>query len=606
MPDYLRTLERASPCLSRCRRAAGGAALRVLARRSASLAHAARWAGRAAGWDAPADCSTSRARTVSSVATCYSRSSSSSAPGDLESAAATAGEAAAIGERFGDADLFALAAHDQGHALIAMGASGRACALLDEAMVAVTAGELSPIVSGIVYCGVILACQDAHEVRRAREWTAALTRWCERQPDLVAFTGRCLVAPRRAHAAAAAPGPRRSRRRGGPASAAWQGENAAAAGDAPTARARSIACGRVRRGRRGLPRGEPARPGAAAGPRPAAARAGQGRRRGVRRSAGSLTETDRARPARATASGLCRDHAGGRRPRGGARRVSRARAIAAATTAARSAHGRPRARARSTSRREIRGGALAAPPRRASCGSELEAPYEAARVRELVGLACRALGDEDSAPSSSKRRAPPTSELGATPDLARSTRRHRAGPRPHGLTARELEVLRLVASGETNRAIAGDLVAQRAHGRPSRQQHLRQARRLLARRRHRVRLRARAPLSVGEFTHAGEAGLGGSADARCSREPHAGSHDRDYDAIVVGARCAGSPTAMLLARKGHRVLLLDKATFPSDTMSTHLVHPPGSPRSQRWGLLDAARSDRMPAASRPTRSTSGR
>jgi flavin-dependent dehydrogenase len=48
-----------------------------------------------------------------------------------------------------------------------------------------------------------------------------------------------------------------------------------------------------------------------------------------------------------------------------------------------------------------------------------------------------------------------------------------------------------------------------------------------------------------------------------------------YDAIVVGARCAGSQTAMLLARKGYRVLLLDKATFPSDTMSTHVVHPPG-------------------------------
>ena len=59
-----------------------------------------------------------------------------------------------------------------------------------------------------------------------------------------------------------------------------------------------------------------------------------------------------------------------------------------------------------------------------------------------------------------------------------------------------------------------------------------------------------------------------------------------YDAIVVGARCAGSPTAMLLARKGYRVLLLDKATFPSDTMSTHFVHPPGVAALERWGLLD--------------------
>ena len=59
-----------------------------------------------------------------------------------------------------------------------------------------------------------------------------------------------------------------------------------------------------------------------------------------------------------------------------------------------------------------------------------------------------------------------------------------------------------------------------------------------------------------------------------------------YDAIVVGARCAGAPTAMLLARKGHRVLVVDQATFPSDTLSTHLVHPPGVAALQRWGLLD--------------------
>ena len=113
--------------------------------------------------------------------------------GDLEAAAATAAEAAAIGERFGDPDLFALAAHEQGHTLIRLGRLKEGLALLDESMVAVTAGELSPIASGIVYCGVILACQDAHELRRAQEWTAALTGWCERQPDLVAFTGRCLV-----------------------------------------------------------------------------------------------------------------------------------------------------------------------------------------------------------------------------------------------------------------------------------------------------------------------------------------------------------------------------------------------------------------------------
>ena len=59
-----------------------------------------------------------------------------------------------------------------------------------------------------------------------------------------------------------------------------------------------------------------------------------------------------------------------------------------------------------------------------------------------------------------------------------------------------------------------------------------------------------------------------------------------YDAIVVGARCAGSPTAMLLARKGYQVLAVDRAAFPSDTLSTHILHPPGVAALQRWGLLD--------------------
>jgi 2-polyprenyl-6-methoxyphenol hydroxylase-like FAD-dependent oxidoreductase len=62
--------------------------------------------------------------------------------------------------------------------------------------------------------------------------------------------------------------------------------------------------------------------------------------------------------------------------------------------------------------------------------------------------------------------------------------------------------------------------------------------------------------------------------------------ENQYDAIVVGARCAGSPTAMLLARKGYKVLVVDRARFPSDTVSTHLIHPPGVAALQRWGLLD--------------------
>src|SRR5215510_1804477 len=59
-----------------------------------------------------------------------------------------------------------------------------------------------------------------------------------------------------------------------------------------------------------------------------------------------------------------------------------------------------------------------------------------------------------------------------------------------------------------------------------------------------------------------------------------------YDAIVVGARCAGSPTAMLLARQGYRVLVVDRASFPSDTVSTHVIHAPGVAALHRWGLLD--------------------
>ena len=78
-----------------------------------------------------------------------------------------------------------------------------------------------------------------------------------------------------------------------------------------------------------------------------------------------------------------------------------------------------------------------------------------------------------------------------------------------------------------------------------------------------------------------------------------------YDVIVVGARCAGSPTAMLLARAGHRVLLVDRATFPSDTMSTHLLHPPAVAALARWGLLDRLEATGCPPIETVLVSTSG-
>src|SRR6266576_2245872 len=115
------------------------------------------------------------------------------ASGDLEGAIATAAAAVEIGERFHDADLLALALHVEGQYLVQTTRVREGLARLDEAMVAVTTGELSPIATGIVYCGVILACEDVFELRRAREWTAVLTRWCEEQSDLIAFTGRCPV-----------------------------------------------------------------------------------------------------------------------------------------------------------------------------------------------------------------------------------------------------------------------------------------------------------------------------------------------------------------------------------------------------------------------------
>jgi DNA-binding NarL/FixJ family response regulator len=381
------------------------------------------------------------------------------AAGDFEAAAALAAEAAEIGERFGDADLFALAVHSHGILLVQQGRAAEGLALLDEAMVAVTAGELSPIVSGLVYCGVIVGCQDAYEVRRAREWTAALTRWCEEQPDMVSFTGRCMVHRAEILELQGAWGEalEEAQRAG---ERCVQGKNQRAAAEALYRQ------GEVRRLQGQLAAAETAYREASRGgwePQPGLAllRLSQGRRdaaaAAIRRVLGETTgrpkrarllpayveimlaigAADEARSACLELEEISTDY-----------ESAMLAAIAASASGALSlAEGDAQA-------------ALVAVRQAWQTWCELEAPYEAARVRVLVGLACRALGDEDSAVLEIDAARSAFEQLGAGPDLARVDAL--AGPArsrdTHGLTSRELQVLRLVAAGRTNRAIAGELV----------------------------------------------------------------------------------------------------------------------------------------------------
>ena len=113
--------------------------------------------------------------------------------GDHEGAYRSAEQVTEVGERFGDRDLVAIGLMEQGHALVRQGRVKEGLRLVDETMVAVVSEELSPIVAGIVYCNTIAFCRDVFELRRAREWTGALTRWCEEQPEMVTHQGLCLV-----------------------------------------------------------------------------------------------------------------------------------------------------------------------------------------------------------------------------------------------------------------------------------------------------------------------------------------------------------------------------------------------------------------------------
>ena len=101
--------------------------------------------------------------------------------------------AARVGERFAEMDLVAFARNLQGRAQLSQGRIDHGLTLLDEAMVAAAAGELSPVVTGIIYCSAIASCHRVFALDRIREWTAALSNWCDAHPQLGLFTGHCLV-----------------------------------------------------------------------------------------------------------------------------------------------------------------------------------------------------------------------------------------------------------------------------------------------------------------------------------------------------------------------------------------------------------------------------
>jgi DNA-binding CsgD family transcriptional regulator len=378
--------------------------------------------------------------------------------GDAEGARPIFAESAVVGKRFNDADLLTMSRLGEGMCLVMQGQGRASIALLDEVMVGVTSGEVSTMYTGIAYCTVIAGCSELFDLRRAREWTAALTRWCDSQPDLVPYRGNCLVhrcelmqlegawtdamqAARQACDQLSAP-------------VMWDTLGSAYYQLGELHRLRGEFAEAEESYRKASESGHQPEPGMPL------LRLTQGRTdvavAVLRRALDETQEPPtRARllPAYVEIMIASGDVVSARAAADELGQIAEFLDAAYLGAVAASAVGAVLF---------AEGDARSALPRLRAAGSawrRLDAPYEVARVRVLIGLACSALGDPETCAMELDGARKVFEQLGATPDIERLNvlLKRTYGRAPGGLTVREVEVLRLVASGKTNRAIAREL-----------------------------------------------------------------------------------------------------------------------------------------------------
>ena len=420
--------------------------------------------------------------------------------GRFEEAIAVAEQRSNSRERAAMHDIEVLATMSLARSLVYGGRVVEGFDAMDRVMLAISSGRVSDRVAGPAYCAVIASCLERWDVERARVWTRDLSEWCDAQHGLEPFRGECSVNRAQVlrlvgeweeatttltRCATASAAPRRSRTRstGSPSSAPR------------------------RPPRRGRGRVPPRRPssGARCSPASRCCAATQDRLPAARSGIARALEASPTPSIRAELLAAQVELEVERGDCGLARRAAaELRAMADALGTPYLQAQADRAEARLLIGTDAAEQALPLLRRSWTMWRRLEAPYEAAITRVLMGRANRAVGDEEAAQLEFDAARTVLAELGAIrrPRPARAGRR-RARPRPAapaGLTRREVEVLRLIAERPVESADRERPVPQRAHGRPAREQHPRQARPAEPRRRDGVRVRARAGAQLSAST----------------------------------------------------------------------------------------------------------